>query len=680
MKQPIAADTLLDWLDYYADQKADFSLFNFLKDGETDVEVLTYARFQAEARRVAAYLQASNLTGERVLLLFPQGNAYLIALFGCFYAGAIAVPAYPPRGNRNWQRLRSIVTDAGAKAVLAPQAQLQQLARFKEEFTHFTQIAYEEAVNSNTQFAEHVVAADDIAYLQYTSGSTGDPKGVIIRHGNMLHNVAGMDEIFKDEERSGRTYVTWLPMYHDMGLMNMMSALKNAAHCYFMSPVHFIQKPARWLQAISRYGAEYTLGPNFAFDYCCDKITDSEMEGVDLSHVGAITNGSEPIRLATLTRFAKRFAEWGLTFEAFCPAYGMAEATLIVSTSKVHEPLHVVCKTETASLPVTMQAVSPLPHPTNEYHTSSGSAVSTATIAIVDPEQLEGLPEGEEGEIWVNNPGSIAVGYWGKEAENDAVFRARRSDEEYSGLTYLRTGDLGFLREGQLYVTGRLKDMVIVRGRNYYPQDIEEAMQESHDALEPHSGAAFAVEGDQGEELVLVQEISRHYLREANTNSIIEAIRIAVSQVFDIVPQHIALIKPVSLPKTSSGKIQRYLAREQWLNDKLRLVDYWPKEAPIATPSEDMVSTTPATSIDQQAIEQWIVDKIALKAKIDRSDIDVKAAVRDYPLESIEAIGLADELAKWLGIRLTAEVFWALPTIEALAEFLHEKYQQQSNN
>ncbi|RMF02068.1 MAG: AMP-dependent synthetase [Bacteroidetes bacterium] len=675
MKQSITADTVLDWLDYYAEQQADFSLFNFLRDGETELDVLTYARFQAEAQRVAAYLQANNLSGERILLLFPQANAYLIALFGCFYAGAIAVPAYPPRGNRNWQRLQAIVADAGAQAVLAPQAQIQQLRRFQETFEHFQQLTYEEAVATDAPFTANTITADQIAYLQYTSGSTGNPKGVIINHGNILHNVAGMDEIFKDRTLHGGNYVTWLPMYHDMGLMNMMSALKNAAHCYYMSPVHFIQKPARWLQAISRYRAEYTLGPNFAFDYCCDKIEDKELDGVDLRRLTAITNGSEPVRLATMARFAERFAPWGIELQDFCPAYGMAEATLIVSTVKLGDPLHIRHKTQTDSPPLSLHKLSDLPPHPEAYHTSSGAPVSTATITIVHPQKLVALPDGVEGEIWVHNPGSIASGYWNREAENAAIFRARRSDK--AEVPYLRTGDLGFLQDGQLYVTGRIKDMVIVRGRNYYPQDIEEVMQQSHEALEPHSGAAFAVEGATSEELVLVQEVSRHYLREADTEAIMQAMRTAVSQVFDIVPQHIALIKPLSLPKTSSGKIQRYLTREQWLQQQLRLIDHWPKQGPAATTPIVTTSGDPRR-IDQQAIAHWLVRQIAQKAKMPPSEIDLRAAVRDYPVESIEAIGMADELTKWLGIRLTAEVFWALPSIEELAAFLYKKYQEQS--
>lgn len=687
-------DTLLGWLDHYADTQADFPVFNYLKDGETEVESMTYARFRQEAQRVAAHLQAQSLTGERVLLLFPQGLDYLVALFGCFYTGAIAVPAYPPRGNRNLLRLRAILQDCDAKAVLSPQTQIKQLARFQADFEGFRQIAYEQAVAEETAAHYPEIKPDHIAYLQYTSGSTGDPKGVVIRHGNMLHNVACMDEMFGAEQRAGRTYVTWVPMYHDMGLMNMMSALKNAAYCYFMSPVHFVQKPARWLQAISRYGAEYTLGPNFAFDYCCDKITDEEMEGVDLSQLGLITNGSEPIRLATLQRFAERFGQWGLQFNAFSPAYGMAEATLIVSATVVYEPVAVIDKKQQGEPQYLKELPAALPHATGDYHTSSGPAVSTATVAIVHPEEYHALPDGQEGEIWVNNPGSIATGYWNREAENEATFRARRSDGD--PLTYLRTGDLGFLQDGHLYVTGRIKDMIIVRGRNYYPQDMEQVAQDSHDALEPHSGAAFAVDTPQGEALVIVQEISRHYLKGADTDAILSAIRTAVSQAFDIVPQHIALIKPVSLPKTSSGKVQRYLARQQWQNKELRLVATYPSPGQTQTQLPPAQTQTPSDhphthtqpppaqthtqTISSSQIQTWLIQKIAEKAKLSPEDIDPTAAVRDYPFESIEAIGLADELARWLGIRLTAEVFWALPTIEKLAEFLAEKHQQQQSN
>jgi acyl-CoA synthetase (AMP-forming)/AMP-acid ligase II/acyl carrier protein len=658
--------SLVAVLRQYAQTHSHFPIFNYLEDGEQNIQTLTYADFDAKARQVAAHLQQQQLKGERVLLLFPQGLEYLIALFGCFYAGVIAVPAYPPRNNRNLQRLEAIMKNSGATTILADQAGIEHMVKMKKDFSAYQLFAVESFLNSESNYREEKVAAEDIAYLQYTSGSTGNPKGVIVRHGNMLHNIGAQEEIFHPHTLKHKTFVTWAPMYHDMGLLSMMTAMKNQSTCYFMAPVHFVQHPARWLRAISKFEAYYTLAPNFAFDFCCERIQEEDLEGVDLSTLRAVTNGSERVRLDTLQRFSEKFAPWGFRLQSFCPAYGMAETTLIVSTIKGVDPIVALPKDQEGNATELSTVANQVPNP-ESYLVSAGRPVADMTVAIVSPENGQELEPGLEGEVWVSSPGSVTTGYWNNEAATSEAFGNTLPDRE--GHLFLRTGDLGFVKYGQLYITGRLKDMVIIRGRNYYPQDIEYAVQESHDALETHSGAAFALDGQLGEQLVVVQEVRRQYLRTANTEEIFEAIRAAVAQEMDILPGRIVLIMPLSLPKTSSGKIQRFLAKEQLLAGTLRVVAEWE-----SVPVRGAVEAIQDDEINQASITRWLVSNLAAKAKVAPEEIDLSRSVRDYPLESVDAIFLADELSQWLDISVSAEVFWSLPSIEELAVFLEKKH------
>jgi len=672
MKQEIATN-LVDLLRNRASTAPDFPIFTYLIDGEKAEAVLTHKSFDQKARQVAAHLQSKGLEGERILLLFPQGLEYLIALFGCYNAKVIAVPAYPPRNNRNMQRLEAIIRNCDAKAILADRSGVDHITKSKKDFSGFQLFAIEDFLETKAVYEEQDVSADQIAYLQYTSGSTGNPKGVIIRHGNILHNIGAQEEIFHPRSIAGKTFVTWAPMYHDMGLMSMMTALKNGTRCYFMSPTHFVQKPARWLQAISRYRADYSLSPNFAFDFCSEKIRPEDMEGVDLSCWWAVTNGSERVRLDTLQRFAQKFGPYGYDFKAFCPAYGMAETTLIVSTIRALEPILVKASLNSPETKQLEAADDYLIAP-HTYLVSTGGPVSDMTIAIVDKDTCMPLPDGQEGEIWVSSAGSVATGYWNNEEATKKAFGNTLAG--WDGHQFVRTGDLGLLQDGHLYITGRIKDMIIIRGRNYYPQDVEYAVQECHEALETHSGAAFAIEGKHGEQLAIVQEVRRQHIRRLDTENVFEAIRTAVSKELDIVPARIALILPMSLPKTSSGKVQRFLAKSQLLEGKLRLLEEWKAEE-VPHTEEGMETANPTGEINKTAIENWLVEKLSEKTKLPANEIDVNTSVRDYPLESIDAIYLADELSEWLGVNITAEAFWSLPSIKELAVFLEKKYKEK---
>lgn len=662
-------ESLLDVLSKRAVEEPDGIPFCYLADGEDERQPLTYHSFEAQAKATAAYLQQAGLEGERVLLLFPQGIEYLVALFGCFYAGVIAVPAYPPRNNRNLKRLLAIMENCGSQHIMSDRAGIAHIELLKQDFSAYQLLAFEDMVEAKTEWRARSLPLDDVAYLQYTSGSTGTPKGVIITHRNVLENIKGLREAYYPYDLN--MMFTWIPMYHDMGLLAMLTGLMvGGGTCYFMSPVHFIQKPARWLQAVSKYGAQYTVGPNFAFDLCCERVTAEEMEGVDLSHLKSVTNGSEPVRLSTLLAFQEKFSPYGFDFMAFCPGYGLAEATLGVSTLSADESVHILPKDGTLTPRILDGGNLEVANP-EQYWVGCGHIVQGADVQIVDPETNAVLAEGQEGEIWVHHDGFVAQGYWNNEAATAYTFGNELPGQP--GKRYMRTGDLGFLQDGQLYVTGRIKDMVIIRGANYYPQDIERVVADSHIALEQNASAAFAHEAGEEEQLIVVQEVKRTEWRAADPEEVVQAIRQQLSEVFEIAPHQVLLIRPMNLPKTSSGKVQRHAARQQWAENKLRVLYEWTYSKPdTANPVAG-----PGKEITAASIMAFIRQRVAEKANLPLQDVKPEAAVQDYPLESIEAIFLSDELSEWLGLQLTPDTMWALGSIEELANFLYKKYQEE---
>jgi acyl-CoA synthetase (AMP-forming)/AMP-acid ligase II/acyl carrier protein len=609
------------------------------------------------------------MKGERLLLLFPQGIEYLIALFGCFYAGVIAVPAYPPRNNRNLLRLKAIMQDCGAGYILADQKGVEYMQGMQEDFSAYTFLSIEELMGEPAEWTPHRVAFKDIAYLQYTSGSTGDPKGVIIRHENVMANVYGcMQTYIPDLKR----VASWIPMYHDMGLISMLSYLVlGGVECYFMAPVHFIQRPVRWLLAVTRYKAEFIPGPNFAFDLCCEKITDEQFEGLDLSSIRSVVSGSERVRWRTVQAFCERFGPVGFPKTGFLPSFGLAEATLIVTTSALDQKARVRLPETGHSLLAWDDPVLESANP-EQVQVSNGKPVDGAEVVIVDADTHEACPEGDEGEIWASYTNSIASGYWERPEDSRDTF------ENYTASgagPFLRTGDCGFLIDGALFITGRSKDMIIIRGANYYPDDIEEVVEHAHPTLQDNGCAAFAIDTDGAERLVLVQEVRRSEWRNADEQAVVDTIRQAVSEVFEIQPYAIALIRPMSLPKTSSGKVQRYAAREDYRNKALRIMYEW--QQPEATVAGKTSMPEPdSEGFGTLAIVRWLQLQIAEKVKMPAEQIKATDPVKAYPLESVDAVFISDELSDWLKIRLTPDTFWAFDSIQELAEHLLKEYQE----
>ncbi len=411
-------------------------------------------------------------------------------------------------------------------------------------------------------------AAEDLAFLQYTSGSTADPKGVRVTHGNLMHNEETIRRAFGLSEES--VIVGWLPLYHDMGLIgNVLQPLYLGARCVLMSPVAFLKRPRRWLEAIDRYRGTTSGGPNFAYELCVHRVPPAEREGLDLASWTLAFNGAEPVRAETLDRFAKAFAPQGFEREAFFPCYGLAEATLFVTGGDRSTPPAVETVDAAALERDWMEPVAE-DEASARRLVGSGHAWAEQRVAVVDTESGRELPDGRVGEIWLQGP-SVAEGYWNRPEQTRSDFEARLETGEGP---FLRTGDLGFLDRGELFVTGRLKDLVILRGRNLYPQDLELTAERSHEDLHPGNGAAFSVDVEGEERLVIVHELERRAIRRAQEDPepVFQAIRQAVAEVHEARVHEVVLIKTVSLPKTSSGKVQRRKCRRQYLDGELAVV------------------------------------------------------------------------------------------------------------
>lgn len=565
---------LIDLLQYRVKTQSEQIAYRFIQQGTTEVDRITYRELDCKARAIASTLQSWDVSGERALLLYSPGLEFITAFFGCLYAGVIGVPAYPPRRNQNMSRLRSLVTEAQAKIALTTEALSNNIkSRFADD-SEFKELRWLTTDNIATAtdypWLESQATADTIAFLQYTSGSTGTPKGVMITHGNLLHNERSIAKAFG--HTLDTVVVGWLPLFHDMGLIgNVLQPLYLGIPCILMSPVDFLQKPFRWLQAISQFQATTSGGPNFAYDLCVRKISPEQRSSLDLSKWEVAFTGAEPVRAETMERFTATFQECGFRPEAFYPCYGMAETTLFI-TGGLKKAYPSILQVDKAALEQNRIVSSTKEETARQEIVSCGRTWLGMQVKIVDPKTLTQCEADRIGEIWVSGA-SVAKGYWHRLLESKQIFDAYIADT--SEGPFLRTGDLGFVRDNELFVTGRLKDVIIIRGQNYYPQDIELTIEESHPALKPCSNAAFSIDAKGAERLVIVQEVERSYLRKLDINEIVGKLREAVATEHGLQVYATVLVKPGSIPKTSSGKIKRHTCRTKFLNGSLNVVEDW---------------------------------------------------------------------------------------------------------
>lgn len=689
---------LVDILCCRAQTQSDKTAYIFLKDGETEEARLTYKELDEQARFIAAQLQSLGAAGERALLLYPPGLDYIAAFFGCLYARVMAVPVYPPhpaRPERTMPRLRGIVKDARPFVALTTSPILKMAESFffqDSDLGKMRWLATDQSANESNIVSgwlrDPSVTSDTLAFLQYTSGSTGSPKGVMVSHGNLLHNGHLMMSAFGQTEES--VCVNWLPLYHDMGLIgNALQGLYVGMPCILMSPVAFLQKPFRWLQAITRYKGTFSGGPNFAYDLCVKKVTAEQRQELDLSSWKDAFNGSEPVRYDTLERFAAAFDPCGFRRETFYPCYGLAEATLMAAGG------------ESGALPVSgcfdKEALAKhqvIPTDKNDIPRlmSSGTTREEQQILIVNPHSQTRCQANEVGEIWISG-GSVAKGYWQNPVETAKNFQAYLADTGEG--PFFRTGDLGFLQDGELFVTSRLKDLIIIRGRNHYPQDIELTAEQSSPRLRPGCSAAFSVEINGTEHLVVAAEIERRFseqLQKAdpaerrripelpeyqlppspmNADDVVGSVRKAVSEQHELQVYGVLLLKVGSIPKTSSGKIQRNECKERFLNGKLELVASSILEGFSSSEDESLLNREKLLDIPpedrQPAMESYLKNLLAKVLDVDPEWLDPQQPLGFIGIDSLKAVEVRNRLEAALGMLWPITRLLQGPTIIELA-------------
>ncbi len=652
--------TFVDLLRWRGLNQSDKTAYIFLANGETEAGRFSFGELDRRARAIAARLQAQNARNARVLLLFPSGLDYIAAICGCFYAGAIAVPVAVPQLSQSLQRIAGVSHDAGASFALTTSQMLEAVPPLIESFPdlqRLTWIAADDPGSLEDEWRNPDLTPDTIALLQYTSGSTGTPKGVIITHDNLVQQSFQLSRIFEYESKT--SCVTWLPMYHNTGLIGVvLQVIYGGFPLAFMPPLAFLERPARWLEAITRYKATVSAGPNFAYDVCVAAVPPEIRGTLDLSSWDTAINGAEPIRSKTIDRFLEAFGPCGFRREAFFPCYGLTESSLIVSGGP--KLSKVVAQTvQKEALENNLIVDAPAGSNSDKELVSSGRVMASDRVIVVNPESLSECAPDEVGEIWTRGP-SVAHGYWGRPDDTKDTFEGFLTDTGEG--PFLRTGDLGYLQDRQLFVTGRLKDLIIIRGRNHYPQDIEATVGLSHPALRPGFSAAFSIEENDEERLVVVQELQD---AGANVSDVIEAIRQAIARAHGIEIHAIALIRENTIPKTLSGKIQRSASRDAFLHGGLSVLADWRIESAKAQADSPVDLAGNKRTIEE--VESWLIKTLALKIGVDPNRIDKQQPIAQYGLDSIAAIDLMHNIESTLGVRLPMWNLLQGPSISELA-------------
>ncbi|WP_460157480.1 non-ribosomal peptide synthetase [Pseudomonas sp. S2_H10] len=643
--------TMVQALQRRAALTPDRVALRFLAETPEHAVVLSYRELDQRARMIAGALQAQADFGDRAVLLFPSGPDYVAAFVGCLYAGVIAVPAYPPESARrhHQERLLSIIGDAQPRLLLTSAGLRDALQQIEGAPPLLCVDTLDEAL------AERWVAADlqddHIAFLQYTSGSTALPKGVQVSHGNLVANELLIRHGFGIDLNPDDVIVSWLPLYHDMGLIGgLLQPIFSGVPCVLMSPAYFLGRPLRWLEAISEYGGTISGGPDFAYRLCSERVSESALARLDLSGWRVAYSGSEPIRLDTLERFAGKFATCGFSADSFMASYGLAEATLFVAGTPRGEGI--------GNLRVDDQALAQNRVEAGEGSPimSCGSSQPAHAVLIIDPVSLSEQADNVVGEVWASGP-SIALGYWRNPEASAKTF------VQHAGQTWLRTGDLGFMRDGELFITGRLKDMLIVRGHNLYPQDIEQTVEREVEVVRKGRVAAFAVTVDGQEGIGIAAEISRSVQKILPPESLIKAIRQAVAEAYQEAPSVVVLLNPGALPKTSSGKLQRSACRSR-----------------LADGSLDSYAVFPSASVESAGLVESGSELQDLIGRIWCEQLQVGQVGADDHFfllggNSIAATQVVARLREELGLELNLRLLFEAPTLGAFADVVARQQQ-----
>uniref|UniRef100_UPI0030EE9682 amino acid adenylation domain-containing protein n=1 Tax=Ascidiimonas meishanensis TaxID=3128903 RepID=UPI0030EE9682 len=644
----------------------DKKAIRFLNDNTEEIGNISYQELNTKVEALALYLTTKLSVGERALLLYPSSIEFIICFLACLKAGIIAVPVNAPSSRRRLDRLENVLIDSDSKYILTIPSLYNKVSKWMNANEEFAEVpvlltdAVLKQENTQAQFPE--VYADNIAFLQYTSGSTGVPKGVMVTHGNIAHNCTLIRNLHGLNENT--VHVGWLPMFHDMGLIgNILSTIYVGGTLISMAPVSFVKKPVNWLKAITTYKGTITGAPNFAYDLCINNISEEEFDVIDLSSCKVFFCGAEPIKAKTLADFATRYVSKGLKANYIKPCYGMAETTLIVSS--VNKECYNAISENNKNNKHTFILNKEESYPFNKgekVFVTGGEVLENMQVIIVDPNTKKECEERKEGEVWIKG-GSVAKGYWNKSRLTEKTFNASCTDLTGNiAEGYLRTGDIGFLSEGELYISGRLKEMMIFNGENYFPQDIEAVVQELSDDFVLNAGAVFSINKEGKEELIIAQEIKRTSLKTYNAKTLYEKIAREVYELFELKAYDILFLQPASIPKTSSGKTQRTLCKKRYENNNFK---------GIVGRLQDSLKVSEDKNLQLEGrakeIAAFIKQEVAGVLQIPAGELLDNSSFWKYGLDSIKIIQCTQTLENYLNAELSHQLFWEFPTIQSLA-------------
>ncbi|MBI3897893.1 MAG: AMP-binding protein [Gammaproteobacteria bacterium] len=661
--------TVVDAIDQWVERAPDKIAFRFLKeDGLYDV--VSYAELHRWARVIGSALRREYAAGSRAILLFPPGLDFVAAFLGCLYAGIVAVPVCSPRLNRPSTPLTAIIRNCRPQLSLTTADYAKRRSKIFSQIPELLSLSWMSTeVHRGAPITGGAVTSAEsaLALLQYTSGSTGVAKGVMVTRANLAHNSWLIQTAFGTSPETRGVF--WLPHYHDMGLIGgILGTLYSGGSSVLMSPLALIRRPLSWLEMISKTQATITGGPDFSYALCTEKVSPAQREHLDLSSLEVAFSGAEPVRLETIDRFSKTFGACGFQREAFVPCYGLAEATLMVS-SRLRSTAIDWLELDAVALERDL-ALESNDSQNRRRVVSCGTLLPQQQVKIVDPSSGRQCADDQIGEIWVCGP-SVARGYWDNVDATRATFHEQRDNTGAMPRTYLRTGDLGFVHNGELYVTGRIKDLIIVRGRNLYPQDIEWTAQCSSASLKGAIAAAFSLEVDGREELAIVLELERR-MRGEEYEPLIQAVRQAVGAEHEVSVHAVVLVRAGIIPRTSSGKLRRGACREAYLAGALDVLHAWVGNTSDGWSDEPRATNdaTSANAPDAVAIRCWLVTKISGLTSLPEDRVNVAAPFASFGLSSLQGVMLVEQLQTFVGREIPATWFYNYPSIAELTHRL----------
>ncbi|MBX2799625.1 MAG: AMP-binding protein [Myxococcales bacterium] len=676
MTHPFAPDvgTLTEVLRWRAEQQPDRVGFTFLEGGEGNGVDWTYGALYRRSGRVAGWLQQQGVTrGDRVLVMFHEGLEYLAALFGCMRIGALAVPVHAP-DPRRLERTLPRLLNVSANATIAAACTTSDIAsavqpHFQGELAQVRWLCLDAEPEAVPTATEPPLGPDDLAYLQYTSGSTASPKGVMVSHRNLIHQLTDFDVGYDHTPDS--VIVSWLPATHDLGLVyGRFMPLFIGFRCVFFSAGAFMQRPARWMAAMSRFGGTHTPSPNFGLEVAAHKVADDELAAMDLSGVKVVLNGAEPIRRESEAVFVERYARAGLPASAVTHAMGMSESTAKIVTEPIDRAPARFLDIDALAYERDEVVVVPPGTAGARVVASNGTTVLDTRVEIVDPATRHKLGPDRVGEMWVAGT-TVAQGYYANEAATEQTFRAHTSDGDGP---FLRTGDLAFVHDGEVYLSGRLKDVVIIRGQNHHPQDIEWTVGTAHPALRPNCASAFGVPTDQGEQLVLVTEVYPDRL--TSPEPVFAAIKQALSD-HGLAARALVLMPPRTLPKTSSGKLMRTAARDQFLAGTIPTLHRFDQQERSVTASDPSPPAGLRPRLEAAAgrrRQQLMVGHVQRVAAgllgLEPGDVESDQPFGELGLDSITAVEMVEQVGRDVGLTIDGTVLFDYPTIDDLSAWM----------